>query len=163
MPQNDQLRIQQGTSSYISTNANYTMETFVYVPNGGIFLTRIPLIVKNAREATQAHRERRNYFLTGEQVEQALADSVKLSEIPIPTDRFGENEITNYAFREVAEQYGQFLKEAGIKEMPIWLADLTDKSFATQMWFRSLIDGSVLYGDGDLDDDRRLRGVKIGS
>ena len=45
--------------------------------------------------------------------------------------------------------------------MPIWLADLIDKPFATQMWFRSLIDSSVLYGAGkDLHDDRRLRGVK---
>ena len=160
--QNAQLRIQQGVNSYISENANWTREVFVYIPKKGAFLTRIPLIIENAREATQAHRERRVYLLTDAQVERTLEDSVKIKEEEkIPTNTFGENEITNYAFGEYSERYGQFLKEAGIKEMPIWLADLKDKPFATQMWFRSLIDSSVLYGAGkDLHDDRRLRGVK---
>ncbi len=165
LPQNAKLRIQQGSSSYISQNSNVTREMFVYVPKKGAFLTRNSLIMENAKEATQDHREGGDYFLTDEQVEQALIDSLKIEgeEIEIPTNEFGKNEITNYTFGEVAEQYGQFLKEFGIKKMPIWLASLKDKPFARQMWFRSLLDGSVLFGDGmDLHDGLRLRGVKDG-
>ncbi len=157
-----QLRIQRGANSPVSRKGNWVREGVIYVPKRGIFLTKFSPIMKNPREATQSHRKGREYFLTEEQVEQALTDSVKLLGEAIPTKRFGENEITNYAFGEVAEQYGNFLHETGIKEMPVWLANLEDKPFARQMWLGSLDHKSGFYNDGmGLGDNYLLRGVKI--
>lgn len=161
LPQNARLRMQQEKDSYISRNGNWTREGFVYVPKKGKFLTKSSPIMQNPREATQAHRNGKHYFLADEQVDQALADSIQIQSIEIPTNRFGENEITAYAFGDVAEQYGQFLREEGINEMSILLYDLQDKPFATQLWFGNLSSGSSLSGyGGDLNVDGRLRGVK---
>jgi len=170
LEENAKLRMQQGKDHYVSQNGNWTREGVVYAPNKGIFLTKNSPIMANAKEATQSHRKGNEYFLTEEQVEQALQDSVKLSKKSIPTNRFKENEIANFAFGDVAEDYGLFLKDAGIKKMPVYLTNVSDKPFARQLWFRGLdlrsgLRGgkSVLFGyDRDLYDDLRLRGVKIG-
>ena len=102
----------------------------------------------NAKQATQCHRKGIEYYLTDKQVEEALADSVKLSAESIPTNRLGENEITAYAFGNQAKQYGEFLKQAGIDEMPVWLTSIKDKPFARQLWLYGLGGGyrSVLSG-----------------
>ena len=164
LAQNAQLRMQQGAGSPVSRNGNWTREGVLYVPKKGAFLTRNSPIMQNAKEATQAHRKGRDYLLTDEQVEQSLQDSVQLSGNEIPTNRFGENEITNYAFGDQAEAYGKFLREAGIKEMPVYLANVLDEPFARQMWFGGLGGGSGLGGlSGDLYDDLRLRGVLMGA
>ncbi|MCX6749362.1 MAG: hypothetical protein NTW17_01285 [Candidatus Pacearchaeota archaeon] len=161
---NARLRIQQGKDAFVSRNGNWVREGVLYVPKKGIFLTKNSPIMLNPKEATNAHRKGKDYFLTGEQVEQSLVDSIELSGEAIPTNRFGENPTTAYAFGEIAEQYGNFLKEAKINKISIWLADLQDKPFARQMWFRDLGGGSGLDGDGrDLGIDGRLRGVKIGA
>lgn len=166
LKQNAQLRILQGKDSHISRNGNWTREGFVYIPSKGIYLTKNSPIMENAGEATQAHRNKKHYFLTNEQVKQALSDSVQIPKNvrQIPTNRFGENEITTYAFGDVAEQYGKFLKGAGIEEMPTWLYDLQDKPFATQLWFGVLDYWSFLYVTYRfLDNDYGLRGVKMGA
>lgn len=118
--------------------------------------------MESPKKATNAHRSGNEYVLTGEQVEQALSNSVKLLGKSIPTNRFKDNEITAFVFGDVAEDYGIWLaNEAGIKEMPVYLANVSDKPFARQMWFRDLGGRSVLNGyDRDLDDGGRLRGVK---
>lgn len=159
LEENAKLRIQEGRNHYVSENGNWTREGIIYLPDKKIVLTKNSPIIINAKEATKAHRNGNEYFLTDEQVEQALKDSVKLSGKSIPTNRFKENEITSYAFRDVAENYGLFLKEAGIEEMPVYLANISDKPFARQMWFRLLDGRSELYGGGYLDDGR-LRGMK---
>ena len=161
LDQNAQLRIQQGKDANISRNGNWTREGVLYVPDKGVFLTRNSPIIQNAKEATQAHREGGDYFLTDEQTEQALQDSVQFSAKDIPTNRFSENGITRYAFGKIAEQYGQFLIEAGIKKMPVLRADLSDKPFARQIWFGVLGVSSELSGNyWGLNSDGMLRGVK---
>ena len=162
---NARLRVQQGKDAFVSRNGNWVREGVLYVPGKGKFLTKNSPIMTNAKEATNANRKGEDYFLTEEQVEQSLADSLILTgENSIATNRFGENPTTAYAFGEVAEQYGNFLAEAGIKEMPIYLTVLQDKPFARQMWFRSLGLRSVLYGSSRyLVGDYGLRGVKIGA
>ena len=164
LAQNAQLRIQQGKDSYISRNGNWTREGVLYVPQKGIFLTKNSPIMVNAKQATACHRKGKEFYLNDEQAEQALQDSVKLSGESIPTNRFSENEITNYAFGEIAEKYGNFLREAGIKEMPVWFANTQNKPFARQMVFGDLDRSSGLgsYGTGlDLHLGYRLRGVKF--
>jgi hypothetical protein len=162
-----QTRIDQGKDSHVANGGAYTREGFLYVPQRGIFLVRNSPINANAKEATQAHREGREYFLTAEQVEEALKDSVQFKDSSsIPTRRFGEDEKTVFAFRQTAGKYGEFLKEAGIKEIPVYLASLGNKPFARQAWLRRLVDddGSGLSGSKRvLDYNYAVRGVRIAS
>jgi len=167
LEENAKLRMQQGKDHYVSQNGNWTREGVLYAPDKRIFLTKNSPIMANVKEATQSNRKGNEYFLTEEQVEQALQDSVKLSKESIPTNRFKENEIANFAFGNVAEDYGLFLKDAGIKDMLVYVVNedyinKQNKPFARQMWFRDLDYGSILYGRY-LDDGNRLRGVKMGA
>jgi len=163
LEENAKLRIQQGLDSYISKDGNWTKEGVLYIPNKGIFLTKNSPIMQNPREA--AHNYREEYFLTDKQVERALQYSVKLLRENILTNRFKDNEITAFAFGEIAEQYGQFLKEAEIKEMPVSVVGIDyinkqHRPFARQMWFSSLNIMSCLDGSWKLDKLNRLRGVQ---
>jgi len=138
LEQNVQLRIQEGKDADISRNGNWVREGVLYVPKKGIFLTKKSPIMANAEEAISCHRNGKDFYLTDAQVEEALSDSVVILGDSIPANRFAENPVTVYAFGKTAEAYGQFLKEAGINEMPVWLANLQDKLFARQMWLHGL-------------------------
>jgi hypothetical protein len=159
-----QLRMQEGSSAYVSQNGNWVREGAIYVPNKGAYLTKNSPIMENAAEATNCHRKGIDFYLTPEQVEKSLTGAVKLSGDSIPTNRFKDNEATVYAFGEDAEKYGQFLREAGIKDMPVYLANTQDKSFARQVWFGWLGDlsrsGLVGYGRFLDGGDYGVRGVQ---
>ena len=159
---NARLRIQEGKySENVSKNGNRTREAVVHIPQKGIFLTKNSPIMQNPEKATNCHRNNQEFYLNNDQVEESLADSVELSNEYIPTNDFKNHIITVYAFGEIAEQYGQFLREAGIEEMPFWLTNLQDKPFARQVWFLRLDYGSGLLGDyRNLDCDDRVRGVR---
>lgn len=159
LEENAKLRIQQGKNHYVSKNGNWVREGVIYTPDKRIFLTKNSPIMQNPREATNAHSKGNEYFLTEEQVEQALQDSVKLSGESIPTNRFKDNEVTAFSFGDVAGDYGLFLKEAGIKEMPVYLANVSDRPFARQLWFGVLGYWSDLDGHWVLGDDDGVRGV----
>ena len=165
LKENALLRIQEGQVSFISQNGNWTREGAIYVPSKGRFLTKNSPIMANAQEATNCHRKNQEFCLTDAQVEESLADSVKLSGHSIPTNRFAEDPVTVYAFEEFVEQYGQFLKNAGIKEMPVLLADLQEKPFARQLWFHRLICGDCSGLNGSYEDlgyDDWVRWVRQG-
>lgn len=163
LQRNAKLRMQEGSQANVSQYGNWTREGVIYVPNKGKFLTKNSPIMANSKKATQCHRNGKEFYLTPEQVEQALADSVELSVKALPTDRFGEDEITAYAFGEDAKKYGEFLKENAIDSMPIWTADIQDKAFARQMWFHRLDISSELGGGRGLGCSGRVRGVQDGA
>ncbi|MEK6840839.1 MAG: hypothetical protein AABX79_02710 [Nanoarchaeota archaeon] len=173
LPQNALLRIQQGKDSFISRNGNWTREGVLYVPNGTPKLVRNSPILESAPQSTEAHRNENEFYPTQEQVEKALKDSVDFPKqnIEIPTDRLGSDALTVYAFggEKEARVYGEFLRSAGIKKMPVWAVNKghvnkQSQPFARQMWFRNLDDRSLLGGDyWYLYDDLRLRGVKMGA
>src|SRR4030065_585831 len=149
LEENARLRIQEGKDSYVSQNGNWVKEGFLYIPRKGKFLTKTSLIIVHSEEATKAHRSGNQFYLTDEQVEQGLADSLKLKDrgFSVPTKRFGDDELTVYAFRNSAQVYGDFLKDAGIEEMPVWMVNnIGDKPFARQAWFDRLDYGSRLVG-----------------
>ena len=165
------LRMQHGKGSFVSIYGNWTREAFVYDPEKRLLcLTKSSPIMKSPRKATQAHREGNEYplgneyFLTNVQFQGALEDSVEVSSMEIPTNRFGEDGLTAYAFGDAAENYGLFLRGTGIKLMPIHLPDLKDEPkdepFARQVWFRGLSSMSSLYGRGWGLANGRLRGVR---
>ena len=161
LEQNARLRMQEGKSR----NGNWTREAFLYNPETNLwYLTKKSPIMDFPVEATNAHRKGREYFLTNEQVQRALEDSVEVKDREIPTDRFGEDPLAVYAFGDSAQDYGLFLKDVNkdvnIKEMPIWLPDSREKPFARQLWFRYLDDWSVLDGDYMGLLSGRMRGVR---
>ena len=161
LKENARLRKQEGKDAYVSRNGNWTREGFVYIPEKGIFLTKNSPIIDFPVEATQCHRQGREFYLNDEQIEKALADSVQIPENvkSISTKKFGEDKITVYAFGDIAQKYGDFLKDAGIKEMPIYLCNLEKKPFARQTWFWYLALGSEFFGLWCLGSVYRLRGV----
>ena len=163
LKENALLRKQQGKNSDISRNGNWVREGVLYLPQKGRFLVRNSPILYNAQEATNCHRKGQEFYLDGkeEQVEEALRNSVPIDRKEIPTKRFKDDAITVFVFEDFAQEYGDFLKEAGIKEMPIYLANVEEKPFARQVWFGNLDVRSVLNGyDRNLDYDYRVRGVR---
>ena len=159
LEQNARLRMQEGKSR----NGNWTREAFLYNPETNLwYLTKKSPIMDFPVEATNAHRKGREYFLTNEQVQRALENSVEVKDREIPTDRFGEDPLAVYAFGDSAQDYGLFLKdEGGIKKMPIWLSDSREKPFARQLCFWDLVYWSDLDGDNRfLHFAFRLRGVR---
>jgi hypothetical protein len=155
LAQNSQLRIQQGKDADISRNGNWTREGVIYFPNGKPKLVRNSPILDSAKEATQAHKSREEFYPSQNQIDQALVDSIDFPQenIKIPTDRLSEEALTVWAFggEKEARTYGEFLREAGIKEMPVWLVNKNrisrqNSPFARQIWFKYLGDGSGLGG-----------------
>ena len=166
---NAKLRIQQGKDAYISSNSNWTREGILYIPKEGNKLVRNSPILESAREATRAHKIGREFYPTKEQIASALTDSIDFPEktIEIPTNRFDSEALPIWVFggEQEAQAYGEFLREAGIKDMPVWVVDKDyvkkqNKPFARQMWFGGLGYGSVLGGGRFLVNGVSLRGVK---
>jgi hypothetical protein len=118
----------------------------------------------NAKEATQCHKENREFYLTNEEVEESLKDSIQFKDSSsIPTKRFGEDERTRFAFGEEAEKYGEFLKQAGIKEMPVYLANVEQRPFVRPIWLSNISSKSQVIArySWSLNCNYPLRGVKF--
>lgn len=162
LEENARLRMQEGKDAYVSQNGNWVKEGFLYVPGKGKFLTKNSPVIVHPAEVTQAHRSGNEFYLTSEQVEKGLVNSIKLKDrdFSVPTKRFGEDELTTYAFGNSAQAYGDFLKDADIKEMPVYMVDdIGDNPFVRQAWLGRLGDGSGLDG-GNWGLGGRVRGVR---
>ena len=171
LAQNAQLRIQQGKDAYISRSGNWTREGILYVPGEKPKLVKNSPILFSAAQATEAHRKGKDFYPTKEQIESALTNSVDFPQenIEIPIDRFGSDALSVFAFdgEDEAIAYGEFLRNAGIKKMPVYAVDKNyvekeNQPFTRQMWFGDL-DGRSGLNDDDryLDFDGGLRGVKM--
>jgi len=171
LPQNALLRIQRGEDAYISKNGNWVREEVLYIPKERNKLVRVSSILESATKATQAHRNNKEFYPTRKQIERSLIDSIDFPEeiIEIPTNRFGSEALTVYAFGgEIeARAYGRFLRESGIKEMSVYPVgkDYVNKQsqpFSRQLWFWDLNLRSRFSGYGrSLNGDNRMRGVKM--
>jgi hypothetical protein len=160
------LRRERGRDSHVARYGAYTREGFLYVPQKGIFLVRNSPIMQNVKEATQCHKEDREFYLTEEQIEEALEDSVQFKYCKaISTKRFGEDERTVFAFGNEAEKYGEFLDQAGIKEMPVDLRDFEKRPYVRQVFFHRLGNDfrSGIGANGFLSLNVHVRGIKFAS
>ena len=166
-----QLRIAKEADHKVSTNGAYTSMGDVMIPKKGRFLTNLSPVMKNSVEATNAHRSGKEFYVSGEDAEKALAGGnvvVPYNQSEVPTDRFGEDPITAFVFGKTAKAYGEFLKKTGINAMPLWFNDekyinSQEKPFANQLWLRRLDadNQSNLYGDGrNLNCGNAVRGVR---
>ncbi len=163
LEENARLRIQEGAKALVSRHGNWVREGFLYVPGKGKVLTKASPIMESPVEATQAHRILNDFYITDEQVEKGLADSIKFEDsFLIPTERFGEDKFTVYFFGNSAKAYGEFLKGAGIKEMAVAMVDrIGNKSFVRQAWFdRSVLASGTGGGYWNLSYDYGMRGVR---
>ena len=158
------LRVQGGADSSISRGGNWTKEGFIYVPTKGAFLTKVSPITANAKQATDCHRDWGEFYLDKGEVESALADSVKIEYLQIPTNRFADEALTNFAFGKNAEAYGEFLGENGIDSIQVHLAGSQNEPFARQAWLYWIDCGGWSYLDGNGMDlycgDFEVRGVR---
>lgn len=180
LPQNAELRIQEGADSYVSQNGNYVREGVIYIPNKGRYLIRnSPLLqLELVQEAVKAHRQEREYS-----IQKALAKEYedKSSQDPnsevfhltdlraIPTNNFDKDKRALWIFQDKAEDYGKFLYDADIKEMHLCFNEegyinSQENPFANQLWLRGLglCDGSGIdgdYRDLGLDDVRGVRPI----
>ena len=160
LPQSAQLRIQHGEDRDVSKNDILTEAAFIYAPKKGAFLTKTSPIVNDLEKAIQVYKNKNEFFLTDEQVETALKNSVRLLGESIPTNRFKENEITAFAFEDFAEQYGNFLYELEIKKMPAHIPSFSKKSFARQICLKSLEHNSAFDSVENLFNYFIVCGVK---
>ena len=176
-------RIKEGRMSSLSSNGSYTREGFLYLKDEPILLAlNSPLLdLELARQAVEANKKG-NYFLSDskiyiEQKEIAENDKSKKPEqrsvliLPkrenynIPITAFNEDELTLFLFKDKAEDYGMFLRENKINEIPVLLVDKNyvdsqEQSVLTQLWLRGLDGRSGLDGyDRGLDYSGRVRGV----
>ena len=165
-----QLRIAKEADHKVSTNGAYTSMGDVMIPKKGRFLTNLSPVMKNSVEATNAHRSGKEFYVSGEDAEKALAGGnvvVPYNQSEVPTDRFGEDPITAFVFGKTAKAYGEFLKKTGINAMPLWFNDekyinSQEKPFANQLWLHRLDadDQSCLSGGRGLVYNGVVRGVR---
>jgi len=168
LEKNARLRIQKGKYADISQDGNFVREGILYVPDKGVFLVKKSPILKYVEEGLTCNIDEKDFYAYApeiqEEFEMALKDSVRIDATQIPTNRFKDNDITTFAFDKIAEDYGKFLQEAGIKEMPICFNnsnyDNKQKTqFARQMWFGNLLHKSGLSGFESLTHYYNIRGV----
>ena len=172
---NAELRVNHGLISEVSQLGNWTSEAWLYVPGRDkvIFSKSSSPIIKNPVEATEAHRNAQEFYPTKEQIDIMLCAQLSIeipyNQKPIPTNRFGENELTVFAFgngySKKAQAYGDFLGYSKNRKMFVSLpskslVDFIAKPFVRQNWIcNSRFDCNCLNGrDVNLQTQSRVRG-----
>ncbi len=116
-----ELRIREGRYSNVSMKESWTTFGVLYVPNKGKYLTKNSPIMMDPKGTTEAHKNRKDFYPTPEQIERGLADAVEIESGEIPAEIFGEHPVTVYAFGDSAQKYGDFLRRIKILKVPVWL------------------------------------------
>lgn len=120
---------------------NTTKECFIYVPNKGTFLSKHEHFPSFELEIIKSPDQYKRFFfkhsIFDNPLKNALKDSIKIEETDIPTNRFGEDKVTDYIFGRVANDYGYFLKGEGIEVINVKPPqnELGKKPFAQLVWF----------------------------
>ena len=161
LSENARLRLNERINSEVSRNGNFVREGILYLPDKRRFLTKNSPIIDYPEQATSCNRNNSEFYLNDDMVQKSLSDSIEIKLKEIPTNGFDEIDLSVYLFGENAKKYGDYLKNLGIKNLPIWLEETSDKPFARQVWFREIDFWSIIYNQGrNLHKDLRLRGIK---
>lgn len=168
-------RMQKNSGHSLSQNGSYVKEGSLYVPNveHKKILLRDSLVLKNPTAATSAHRAGKEYLLgkdfnVNEFLEKlSKGDYLLLDNTnPVPTNRFGEDERMVWAFGKIAQDYGLFLKDAGVSQTGFYMdgndhINSQGQPYANQLWLHRLVNDSYISGYGrDLYYYSRVRGVQ---
>ncbi|MEK6893194.1 MAG: hypothetical protein AABX07_03235 [Nanoarchaeota archaeon] len=165
--ENAGLRVDYGKDAKVSTCGNYVREGNLMVPKKGRFITRGSLVLAHPKEATQAHREGKEFYITPEQAEILLTDAVEISydAAAVPTNRFGEDPVAIFLFGKNAARYGSFLRDVvKIDNMPLSFygqeyINSKEQPFINQVWLAGLDDVSAVDGNWSLNYYNAVRGV----
>jgi hypothetical protein len=168
-------RMQKNSNHSLSQNGSYVKEGILYAPNveHKRILLRDSLVLKNPVVATSVHRSGEEYLLgkdfnVNEFLEKLSKGNYLLLDNtnPVPTNRFGEDERMVWAFGKIAQEYGLFLKDAGISQTGFYTdgnehIKSQGQPYANQLWLRRLGSDSVISGSGRiLNSNSRVRGVQ---
>ena len=145
-----------------------TREAVIYSPREDtLFVSDSPILnSESAWQAVRAHIGGKEYVFYPEHfVDLAKEDKDKEPQerrvlivkdyenqgtnvINIPTNRFGEEELTLWAFKDVASDYGLLLKELyGVEEMPVVFSERSHIDEQEQPFLRQTHVGGVYYDD----------------
>ena|SRR3989344_4851569 len=178
------VRIIAGPKSSISQYGSWVAENIVYFPNGQIFITpaKYSPILKRAFEATAAYRNGEEFYISEEEAA-SLEKLAKSGEVytlkqnenyQIPIKEFAKDGLARFVFGDTAADYANFLQEAGVNEVPVWLANPKQVKeqkapFARALWVsglsgRSDLDGNnwSLYVGGRARGARKASGASAG-
>ena len=187
-------RILAGPNSYVSRNGTYVNNAHVYQPkDSGIVLIvdgKHNPILANPSEATNAHRNGNEFYVNtpkllnraerdpkkavksgvlalARPVKKGMLSSSEANPFEVSVDELAENPYFAFTLRDEAKPYGQFLKQAGIKSVPVYLVNESNTKketnpFSRLLWVGDLDDRSVFFGySRDLNvGDSRVRGVR---
>ena len=176
-----QARIVAGPTHNVSQYSSWVAENFVYFPNGKIFVTQAEHspFLKHSAEATDAHRSGRQFYISEEEAasleklaESGEAYTLKKNEsYQIPIKEFAEDGLAKFLFGDTTADYANFLQNAGVYEVPVFLAGSKYQKkqkapFAHALWVRFLGNSSGLDGCGRAINyyvDGGMRGVRKAS
>ena|SRR3989344_1657768 len=179
-----QARIVAGPEHNVSQHGSWVAENFVYFPNGEVVVTSAEHspILKYAFEATAAHRSGEEFYISEEEAA-SLEKLAKSGEVytlkqnenyQIPIKEFAKDGLARFVFGDTAADYANFLQEAGVNEVPVWLANPKQVKeqkapFARALWVsglsgRSDLDGNnwSLYVGGRARGARKASGASAG-
>ncbi|MBS3064779.1 MAG: hypothetical protein J4472_03120 [DPANN group archaeon] len=172
-------RIVAGPDPKVSQYGSWVAENFVYFPSGKILVTHAENspILKHPAEATEAHRNGIEFHISEEEAA-SLKELAKSGEVytlkknknyDLPIKKFAKDGLVRFIFGDTTADYANFLQEAGINEVPVWLADsrwakAQKVPFARALWLHNVNNWSGLGGDGgNLYNYRRTLGVRKAS
>ena len=163
-----EARILGGANSPVSTRWTWLAENFNYDKEDILIASReFSPLLQYPVEATDCHRQGKEFYLSpndteklrraaSSDVNQAMKFGVlllKRSKVlsDIPVEAFGEEDVTSFLFRDKAKEYGRFLKENGINNVPLYVVDKAHakeqgKVFSRALWAGSLYFISALVG-----------------
>jgi len=166
------LRIQKGKKAHISQNGNYIREDLLYVPErfgkrAGVWIPKESLVLQYLTEAVNAHRNRREFYVTEEQAEESLKGAVRVPGDSIPVKELVNDEAAARIFGKNTKDYGLFLKDADIDSVIFGYCSLEEIPFANQLWFDGLVGCGRLNRminlsgwESSLDFLKGVRGIK---
>jgi len=173
-------RSKEDSRHSLSQYGSYIKEGDVYIPNKTpqiLLIRNSPLLqLELAKEAVKAHRSGKEYSIesslakeySGKSSEDQNSEVFPLTNLEaIKTNKFAEDKRALWLFQDQAENYGKFLCDSGIKEMPLWFnheryINSQKSIYINQLRLRSLGDRSGLLGYGrDLDFSFRVHEVSF--
>lgn len=101
-------------------NRTWLSEAIVYDPSNGLFLTKNSPIIKEPERAANCYLEGNCFFLSPEQVDLTLKDSIKLDldttpDKSVPLDQFLGTPLARFAFENHTESFGKYLHKKRVK------------------------------------------------
>jgi hypothetical protein len=153
LEENAWLRISRGKYSPECWTGNFLREGFMYIPGRGAYLIRHSPINDNLKTSRMANSLGSEYHVTLKESERHLKNAVQipydLKEIKVSD--FETNSITQFAFGSAVSEYANFLKDANVDKLPIWLlpeglVDGQSQPFIRQAILRCMDNWSGLIG-----------------